>query len=108
MGPPSLNGGNGDLAVPAHHPQGASMGPPSLNGGNGAIWEAACYNASWRPLRAATQRQRRSPLPRIALGVKSQALSLLGGCERLPAKGPGPDRSQPLVGLFTCQGPTTS
>jgi len=34
MGPPSLNGGNERSRVRAHHIPGASMGPPSLNGGN--------------------------------------------------------------------------
>jgi hypothetical protein len=33
-------------------------------------------------------------------GRESKALRLLGGCERLPAKGPGPDRSQPLTRII--------
>jgi len=34
MGPPSLNGGNGDEVPQPERAHGASMGPPSLNGGN--------------------------------------------------------------------------
>lgn len=65
------------------------MGPPSLNGGNSAIWKTACYNASWRPLRAATQKAEAQPSSQDRFGRESQTLSLLGGLRAPPGKGPG-------------------